>query len=113
MSFDEKKGWTLKPLGPTRNYWKRKPREVKTKAAYEGMSQLEVKRKGLIPLQDLDPYICELKHRKGSKKHNQNSDNGKTDGDVVVAMEQHRKPNECDSLELLGIAVIPSGSDTH
>ena len=89
MSFDEKKGWTLEPLGPTRNYWKRKPREVKTKAAYEGMSPLKVKHKGPITLQDLDPYICELKHRKGSKKHNQNSDSGKMDGDVAVVAEQH------------------------
>ena len=64
---------------------------MKTKATYEGMSQLKVKRKGPIPLQDLDPYICELKHKKGSKKHNQNSDSGKMDGGVAVAAEQHRQ----------------------
>ena len=52
-------------------------REVKSKAAHEGMSPLKTKHEGPIPFQELDPSICDLKCRKGSKKHNQNPDSEK------------------------------------
>nr|POE80521.1 hypothetical protein CFP56_04879 [Quercus suber]POE92670.1 hypothetical protein CFP56_55825 [Quercus suber] len=88
MSFVEKKGWTLEPLGPTSKYWKRMAREVKAKADYEAISPLKAKHEGPIPLQDLDPNICNLKRKKGSRKHNQTLDSDKqTDGSVVVAAE--------------------------
>ena len=77
MSFDEKKGWTYEPFGPTSRYQKRMAREVKSKAAHEGMSPLKTKHEGPIQFQELDPSICDLKCRKGSKKHNQNPDSEK------------------------------------
>lgn len=67
-----------------------------------------------MPLQELDPNICDLKRRKGKNDHTQTTDGKKQmDGKVAMAAEQHRQPNECYSLELPGIGVLPSGLDTY
>ena len=91
MSYDEKKGWTIEILGPTSRHWKRLAREVKTRVAHEGKSPTIAKQEGPIPLQELDPNICDLKHKKGRKELNQTLDGEKQmDGDVAVVAKQHR-----------------------
>ena len=45
-----------------------------------------------MPLQELDPNICDLKHRKGKNDHTQTTDGKKQmDGKVAMAAEQHRR----------------------
>lgn len=72
MCFDEKKGRILESLGPTSRHWKRLAREVHAKAARDGGNTINGKHEGPIPLQELNPNICDLKHKRGSKGHNQN-----------------------------------------
>ena len=65
-------------------------REVNSKSAREGKSPIKAKREGLMPLQELDPNICDLKRRKGKKDHTQTTDGKKQmDGKVAMAVEQH------------------------
>lgn len=55
-------------------------------------AQSRAKREGLMPLQELDPNICDLKRRKGKKDHTQTTDGKKQmDGKVAMAAEQHRR----------------------
>lgn len=69
MCFDEEKGWTLELLSPKSRHWKRLAREVQAKAAQDGGQSINGKREGPIPLPKLDPNICDLKCRRGSKGH--------------------------------------------
>ena len=67
-------------------------REVNSKSAREGKSPIKAKREGLMPLQELDPNICDLKHRKGKNDHTQTTDGKEQmDGKVAMAAEQHRR----------------------
>lgn len=92
MSFDEKEGWISESLGPNSRHWKRLAREVHVQAARVGGNPINGKREGLIPLQELDPNISELKCRRSNKGNNQNQcGEEKRDGSVAVVAEQHRR----------------------
>ena len=55
-------------------------------------AQSRAKPEGLMPLQELDRNICDLKRRKGKNDHTQTTDGKKQmDGKVAMAAEQHRR----------------------
>ena len=96
MTFNQEKGWVTEPLGPTSGHWKRLARKTKTPSPDKVDCTSKTKRKGPMPLQELDPNNLSSKCKKGkiqvSELVSENiAENGNTVGGEVVATMQHHR----------------------
>lgn len=92
MSYEAKVGWTAEPIGPNSKHWKRLARDSKGKSISDGPGLASKKRKGPIPLQELDPNIADLKKRKGSaQKRGEWKDQAAMVGGEAEAAAQPRR----------------------
>ena len=114
MSFYENVGWVAEIMGPISKHWKRLAREIKSDAPKKKTNPTKLTREGLIPLIELDPNALELKCRRG-KTNNMLSQNMKARWLAVRQWLQGStaEPNDSFSLELPGLRVKPSGSNSH
>ena len=89
MSLDLSKGWISEELGPSSRHWKRLARKIKETSSTEKLGPANVKR-GLVPLQELDPNTLCAKKGKGKGVENKPlCEENKMDGGVAVAARQH------------------------
>ena len=92
MTFNQEKGWVIEPLGPTSGHWKRLARKIKTPSPNKVACTSKTKRKGPVPLQELDPNNINSKRRKGNLRVCEVTDeNVNMVGGEAVAAVQHRR----------------------
>ena len=92
MSLDPSKGWILEELGPSSKHWKRLARKIKETSPSEKLGPAGVKRKGLVPIKELDPNTLCAKKGKGKEVGNKPlCEENKVDGGVAVVARQHRR----------------------
>ena len=92
MTFNQEKGWVIEPLGSTSGHWKRLARKIKTPSPNKVACASKTKRKGPIPLQELDPNNISSKRRKGKLQVCEVTDeNVNMVGGEAVAAVQHRR----------------------
>nr|POE60143.1 hypothetical protein CFP56_45087 [Quercus suber] len=94
MSFIQEKVWVAEPLGPNSGHWKRLTRtnnkqSLKVKTSTDNTN---TKRKGYVPLQELDPNTLSTKRKKGLNKEESKAygHENMVGGEAVSAM-QHRR----------------------
>ena len=89
MIFDTEEGWIGEKLGPQSGHWKRLVRKAQTQM--ERASPEKIKRESLVPLQELDANIIELRTGKRSEKtYKRQKCEGKSDGGVAATTGQCR-----------------------
>ncbi|KAK9994125.1 hypothetical protein SO802_023828 [Lithocarpus litseifolius] len=64
MSFIQEKGWVAEPLGPNSGHWKRLARTNNKQSPNVKTSPDNTKRKGSVPIQELDPNALSTKRKK-------------------------------------------------
>ena len=92
MIYNQEKGWVTETLGLTSGHWKRLARKVTTPSPNKLSGPSKTKRKGQIPLQELDPNVTSAKRRKGKVQEIEiTNEHESTDGGEAVAAAQHRR----------------------
>ena len=100
MTYKNDVGWVAECLGPKNGHWKRMAREVRPKDFNEQQSpsgvkpiiKNKVKRESLVPVQELERNITEIKRNRGCKegraigKEITNTDGG----EATTATQCHR-----------------------
>ena len=92
MTYNQEKGWVTEPLGPTSGHWKRLAKKVTTPSPNKLSGSSKAKRKGQVPLQELDPNVTSSKRRKGKFQEDEITDEHENmdGGEAVAAVQHHR-----------------------